>query len=198
MGEQAIRKSLEATLSSLRRPSLSLCSQQSPIAQRRRLEDHSSYHGWFAFAFACNQAPFFFASLLALSQPPPPPPSCCCCCCCLFCTYEDCVHKQVVSSLAINQSIMAGFVPMRSICCSSSSFIFVVFEGCFFLSFCFLAGFCFAEIWNFGYLHHHRQPVILTLTAMQEQQQQQRRNVSNRQGKRHFGPVVKSRLLLLW
>ncbi len=107
--------------------------------------------------------------------------------------------KQVVSSLAINQSIMAGFVPMRSICCCCCcSFIFVVFEGCVFLSFCFLAGFCFAEIWNFGYLHHHRQPVILTLTAMQQQQQQQRRHVNNRQGRRHFGPVVKRRLLLLW
>ncbi len=113
MGEQGSRKSLGATLSSLRRPSLSLCSQQSPIAQRRRLEDHSSYHGWFAFAFACNQAPFFFASLLALSQPPPPHPSCCCCCCCLFCTYEDCVHVwqwQTSSLIFGNQSINHGWL----------------------------------------------------------------------------------------
>lgn len=113
MGEQGSRNSLGATLSSLRRPSLSLCSQQSPIAQRRRLEDHSSYHGWFAFAFACNQAPFFFASLLALSQPPPPHPSCCCCCCCLFCTYEDCVHVwqwQTSSLIFGNQSINHGWL----------------------------------------------------------------------------------------
>ncbi len=192
MGEQASRKSLGATLSSLRRPSLS------PFALNKAQLHRGG--GWRTTAVTMAGLPL---PSLVIKLPSSLP---------LFLAFLNLLllllllavvaaaacfapmkivsmfgsQKQVVSSLAINHGWLCAHEINLSLKAVS-----------FFLSVCFLAGFCFAEIWNFGYLHHHRQPVILTLTAMQQQQQQQCRHANNIQGKRHFGPVVKRRRLLL-